>query len=242
MQILKTVDELKQFFKKVDRYDCLADTSFLYALSYDDDQYYKRANEILDLFAENEISIYANVISRMEFVDLIFRKQVTRGCIQLFNSVQSANPGTAIFKLLKNIRDKDTEEKRKNKSYKVTERRLKDLREVIGGSYGISNWKDFCKKFVGSMLASEWSLLEDDLGLNYIGTLEGQSSDLLNAPLKWPDMVQIMGENGVRGPDAMIVNVFMKSKLPLLVTSDRDFEDCFSDPMDQRLDKAIYLL
>lgn len=36
-----------------------------------------------------------------------------------------------------------------------------------------------------------------------------------------------MATHGQRGPDAMIVNLFDKSKFPLLITSDSDLEFVF---------------
>jgi predicted nuclease of predicted toxin-antitoxin system len=55
-------------------------------------------------------------------------------------------------------------------------------------------------------------------------------------------MVQIMAEHGLRGPDAMIVNLFDKSRFSLLITSDSDFENYFDDSMRIGQPKAIFLL
>ncbi len=81
---------------------------FLYGLSYEDDRLFTTANDVHDLLVEAQIPIYANVISRLELVDLVFRKQVTAGCIAMFNSVKGPAYGKDIFKLLKDIRDKGT--------------------------------------------------------------------------------------------------------------------------------------
>ncbi len=91
------------------------------------------------------------------------------------------------------------------------------------------------------MLASEWQMIEDEFGLNFVEIMEGQISNLFNSPLIWKDMVEFMGTYGQRAPDAMIVNLFLKSKFPLLITSDSDFESCFTDPILHQ-DKAIYIL
>lgn len=160
----------------------------------------------------------------------------------MFNSTTSHAHQKEIFKLLKYIRDKDTEAKRNGESYKIDERRLKNLRKIIADDYGISDWKHFCAKYVGAMLTSEWTLVEEDLGLNFVEIMEGQLSPLFNSPLYWKDMVEIMGKHGQRGPDAMIINLFTKSNFPLLITSDSDFESCFSDPLQDYSNKAIYLL
>lgn len=159
----------------------------------------------------------------------------------MFNSTSTHAHQKEIFKLLKYVRDKDTEAKRNGESYKIDERRLKNLRRIIDSDFGISDWKHFCSKYVGTMLISEWTLVEEDLGLNFVEIMEGQPP-IFNSPLYWKDMVEIMGTHGQRGPDAMIINLFSKSNLPLLITSDSDFESCFSDPLQDYKGKAIYLL
>ncbi len=85
-------------------------------------------------------------------------------------------------------------------------------------------------------------MLEQDLGLNFIEIMEGATSEIFNSPLLWREMVEVMGNQGIRGPDAMIVNLFSKSNLPLLITSDSDFETCFSDPLLENPSKAVFFL
>jgi hypothetical protein len=243
MLILRNLKEVAEFLETTDcQIGCLADTNFLYGLAYEGDRLFNVANDALDLLAQNEVPLYANVISRIEIIDLIFRKQVVSGCIEIFNSTSTHAHQTEIFKLLKYIRDKDTEARRDGESYKIDERRLKRLRKIINDEYGISDWKNFCSKYVGAMLTSEWTLVEDDLGLNFVEIMEGQLSPLFSSPLNWKDMVEVMGTHGQRRPDAMIINLFSKSRFPLLITSDSDFESCFSDPLQDYSNKAIYLL
>lgn len=243
MRVIGKIDDLEIFINQSGiEPGCFADTGFLYAISYDDDQFHLRANEVHDLLADQKMPIFANVISRMEFVDLIFRKQVTSGAIQLFDELDPyALSSTKIFKLLKSIRDNQTASLREHKSYKVGERHLKDLRSYISQTGSIKDWKSFCERFVGQLLLNEWMLLENDFGLNFVEVLEGQSSDLFIQDLKWSDMVALMGTNGMRGPDAMILNLFAKSKFPLLITADSDFVNCLPDELIQS-DKAIYIL
>lgn len=242
MRLLRTDDELGLHLGKSSHvFSCLADTGFLYALAYDDDRLHDAASDILDLLSEQKITIYINVISRMEFIDLIFRKQVTQGVIQQFNDLDSRSRGTTIFNLLKDIRDKDTAARRLGQSYKVDENRLKRLRKSIEQVSSIGTWRNFCRNHLENFLLNEWSLLENELGLKFVEVLEGGTSELIEIPLNWRDMVELMGEQGLRGPDAMILNLFSKSKFPLLITSDSDFESCLPEIFDST-DKAVYLL
>lgn len=243
MQILRGIDQFKRHLDGgAIQFGCLADTGFLYALAYKDDRFFEHANDIHDLLVEHEVPIYSNVISRMELIDLIFRKQVTLGCVQLFESATGHAYHKPIFNILKDIRDKNTAAKKNNESYKIEEGRLKKLRKNLVNEYGITDWFDFCATFTDEKLTNEWLAIEQDLGLNFVEILEGQMSDLFNDKLHWSDMVGIMGKMGLRGPDAMIVNLFDKSKFELLITSDSDFENCFTDPLQQISTKSILIL
>ncbi len=241
MQILRTTHELTAYLKGIDRRaGCFADTSFLYGVSDDEDRLFGKAVDIHDLLSDNSIAIHANVISRMEFVDLILRKQLTGGCVKLFEQIERSFGGSELYNLLKSIRDNDARARKNGESYKINESQIKKLKKLIVESTTGTNWKSFCAKYAGPILLSEWKVLEDELGLNFIEILEGDTSEFFKEPLRWEDMVQIMGKDGMRGPDAMIVNFFLRSRFPLLITGDSDFEDCFEDLTAP--DKAIFIL
>ena len=105
MQILRSVNELSKFLSTSKcQAGCLADTGFLYGLAYKDDRLFELANDVHDLLSEKNVPVYANVISRMEFVDLIFRKQVTIGCVQIFKTSTTHSYGKEIYNILKDIR------------------------------------------------------------------------------------------------------------------------------------------
>lgn len=243
MQILRNLKELKDFLggEPIQR-GCLADTGFLYALAYDDDRLFNTANDVFDLIGSLNTPLYANVISRLEFVDLIFRKQITDGAIQIFETMKLNTVHKDLWSFLRNIRDQNTAHKKLNMSYKVDEGRLKRLRYQLEEAASPIKWREFCKLYSGTKLFNEWRMIEEDLGLNFIEILEGHASEHFHTPLLWSDMVNVMGEQGLRGPDAMIVNLFSKSKFPLLITSDTDFENCFTNQLDLHSDKAIYIL
>jgi len=143
--------------------------------------------------------------------------------------------------LLKNIRDQNTAHLKDHQSYKIEESRLKKLRRLFNEASPIG-WKTFCGQYVGSKLFNEWEILEEELGLNFLEIMEGEASDFFNSPLLWSEMVQLMGQYGLRSPDAMTLNFFSKSKFPLLITSDNDFETCVSDSLQYTSNKTIFIL
>ncbi|MFN8943287.1 MAG: hypothetical protein ACK5WZ_01530, partial [Pseudobdellovibrionaceae bacterium] len=90
------------------------------------------------------------------------------------------------------------------------------------------------------VLSSEWLSLEKEFGLSFIEALEGETSDIVTTPLNWSDMVGTMGLYGVRGTDAMILNLFRSCSLNILITSDIDFK--FDEIDDPALDKKGVLI
>ena len=243
MQVLRSLDDLSDYLKNHDCKDgCFADTGFLYAVSYQDDRLHNIASQVLDVLAEHEIPIHANVISRMEFIDLIFRKQITLGAIRLFDSLKPTIASKNLFNLLKDIRDKNTASQRENRSYKIDEGRLKKLRKELSQVLEIMSWKKFCKTYSGKMLVNEWTIMEEEIGLNFVEVMDGGISEEITSPLRWSDMADMMGEHGLRGPDAMILNLFTNSRFPLLITTDGDFEFCLDDQLLFAKDKAIFHL
>lgn len=243
MKILKSLDELNHFLRDVDaEIGCLADTGFLYAQAFDDDRLHNVANDLSDVLSENEIAVFANVVSRMEFIDLIFRKLVTRGAIKVCDDVSPKTTHKNLWNSLKYIRDKNTSAKNDGYSYKVNEAQIKKLRAELEQPLSPLSWKTFCGTYLDQTLFNEWTVVEQEMGLNFIEIMEGAITDEFNESLSWSDMVKVMGKHGLRGPDAMIANLFAKSKFPLLITTDSDFEKCISDPIDGIAKKAIFLL
>lgn len=220
----------------------LADTAFLYALSDTDDRLYKSALDVYEPLENRGVAIFANVISRMEFVDLLFRKQITGGAIEIFKSLDPAVASKNIFNFFKSIRDEDTAHRNDGQSYKIPEGKLKKLREHLESEASSMDWKEFCQKYTGAKFHNDWSVYEQELGLNFVEVLEGQTSDIIASPLFWADMVQVMGEQGIRGPDAMIANLFLKSRFPLLITADKDIARAFDDESPEHESKTILYL
>lgn len=239
MQIIQGIDSLKEFLN-VSRDGILADTGFLYAAADTDDRVNDQALKIYEILEELKVPVYVNVISRMEFVDLIFRKQLTIGAIETYEKM-SNNQNKFLFNFLKSIRDENTAHLRAGQSYKIAEGKLKKLRGYFE-EISATAWRAFCQQYAGEKLSNEWKILEEEFGMEFIEVMENQTSDIIVRPLYWADMIQIMGREGLRGPDAMIANIFIKSRLPLLITTDRDIINSFADEREDHAEKSVFQL
>lgn len=239
MQVLRGIDSLRKFLSD-SRSGILADTGFLYAAADTDDRLNDKALEVYELLEEFEIPVYVNVISRMEFADLVFRKQLTIGAIETYEKM-SGDQTRSLFNFLKSVRDENTAQLRSGQSYKIAEGKIKKLRAHFEELDGAA-WRIFCQQYAGEKLSNEWKILEEEFGMEFIEVMEGQTSDVIEKPLYWSDMIQVMGREGLRGPDAMITNLFLKSGLPLLITTDEDIIKSFADDDPEHANKSVFHL
>lgn len=239
MRVLRGLDSLRKFFE-INRAGVLADTGFLYAAADTDDRLNDQALDVYELLEEFEIPVYVNVISRMEFADLIFRKQLTIGAIETYEKM-SGNEKKSMFNFLKSIRDENTAHLRAGQSYKIAEGKLKKLRSAFE-ELDAAAWRIFCEQYAGEKLSNEWRILEEEFGMEFIEVMEGQTSEVIARPLYWRDMIQVMGREGLRGPDAMIANLYLKSSLSLLFTTDGDIINSFGDDNEEHAGKFVFHL
>jgi hypothetical protein len=47
------------------------------------------------------------------------------------------------------------------------------------------------------MLVNEWTMMDEEIGLNFIEAVDGGTSEEITSPLQWSDMVDLMGEHGM---------------------------------------------
>jgi hypothetical protein len=62
----------------------------------------------------------------------------------------------------------------------------------------------------------------NDLKLNFLGTREIEEQKFFTSRPKWEEMVSIVGKMGIGSSDAMIINLFLQSTIPIMVTADND--------------------
>ena len=240
MRVIRNTDAVRTIIA-TNKFGVLADTGLLYAAADTDDRLHEKAIDVFEILEELNVPVYINVITRMEFADLIFRKQLTIGAIKAYEKMDSDTEKQSFFNFLKSVRDENTAHKKAGQSYKVSEGKLKKLRGYFDDS-GPAAWQAFCQLYAGEKLSNEWKILEEEFGLEFIEALEGQTSNVITEPLYWRDMIQVMGQQGMRGPDAMIVNLFLKSRIPLLVTTDNDITSALKDDyFNQNLKSILHL-
>ena len=89
-----------------------------------------------------------------------------------------------------------------------------------------NGWQKFCHDFLHDKITPIWSETEKELNLNFITLRSQDHSPYLNTNPEWERAVDIMGRYGISSADAMIVNMFLCSKIPLLLTADLEMAEC----------------
>lgn len=111
--------------------------------------------------------------------------------------------------------------------------KLKKYRDLFESEIGPGSWADFCSKFIGDKLQSEWEGQVERKGISY---LDGRSSEYLTAPVEWSDAIKLIETYGIGTSDAMIINIFLRSVFPFIVTADSDVAYCM---MNIETDKVV---
>ena len=93
---------------------------------------------------------------------------------------------------------------------------------------GIDGWALFCRDFLTGKIHRIWQDTEKFFALNFISTRAGEVSPHLDRFPNWENAVDLMERYGLASFDAMIVNMFLCSRIQLLLTADLEMADCVS--------------
>jgi len=196
---------------------CITDTNALFARSMDLDRLNTWADAAFDQFASMGIPVFTNINIRSEFMDLQRRVMIPEGLVTFYEDTKS----TLALPIATQIRSLKTSKQQaalEEKVYKVNDQQMKKYRAL----FGRDAWEQFCVDYLHPYLTKVWDLTISELAINFVGTRAIESREYFNRDPSWDDMIDIMGRFGIGSADAMIVNFFLCSKFPLLVTGDED--------------------
>jgi len=174
----------------------VVDTNVLIAATYDPDRMNEFSGDLLDLIFEEDIPIYCNFNTRMEFLEIYRRIILTEALLEFSVGPVQKFLSETLTRRLKSVKTKNIERERKNQSpFRFGE---KDLKEIMLELVKISDdgrdlWTVLCVDRVGGKLEAAWE-----------------------------DAVHFMEQHGLSSSDAMILNEFLVSKFSLLISNDSD--------------------
>jgi predicted nucleic acid-binding protein len=223
---VKPFSSLEGIVKKSED-QCFVDTSILFSATYPLDRFNEEAESAFTIISRNDVSVFTNVNVRAEFLESHRRVLIAECLIELLETNERLLNGRIIEKLKAHrtsFRRKVLEEK----SAKMEVSQIRAFRFLLS-SYGINgknSWELFCRDLLQPELTPVWATAEKELGLNFISLRSDESAPYLNSVPQWENVVLLMGRYGIASADAMIINMFLCSKIPMLVTADVEMAYC----------------
>jgi hypothetical protein len=204
---------------------CFVDTSILFAASYPPDEFNTEAEEIFEFMAEIDIPVFTNVNVRSEFIDQHRRVMIPEGLGDLY-SKYGKKLDSILYSKLQSVNTSLTNARNTGKSVKFNEEQIKTWRRTLLARQikDKDGWLQFCSDFLQNRIEAIWDQTCEELGVNFL-TLRNtdQKSDWITGDINWKGMASIVGRFGIGSFDAMIINLFLNSKFPIIITADREF-------------------
>ena len=219
---------------------CFIDTSILFAATYPLDRNNEDAEIAFNALLKANLSIYTNVNVKYEFLDLHRRALLMDSLCDFYDLYSNRLPDIVRAKLKshktihKNKIDSD-----KSSKIEVDQQKnfIRLLRPVILENRDA--WEILCHDFLLPQLQPIWENARLQLKIEEIKIRKDDSPQLLNSTPAWEDVVRIMGNRGIASSDAMILNIFNCSKLPLLLTADLEMARCVLS--EKRFNKSVFV-
>lgn len=203
---------------------CITDTNAMFARSMDLDRLNTWADAAFDQFAEMGVPVFTNINIRSEFMELQRRVMVPEGLVTFYEDAKKTLPLHLVTQL-KSLTTAKQQAADEEKLFKFNDQQMKKYRALLfelPEVNGLNGWERFCLDYLHPYLSKVWDLTLNELAINFVGTRAIESRAYFDRDPSWKDMTDIMGRFGVGSADAMIINCFLCSKFPLIVTGDED--------------------
>ncbi len=202
----------------------IADTNLLIAATYDLDPANSDAIQFLDVLSDNQVPIFCNVNVRSEFLEIHRRIIFTEALLDFELHVDKAQIPIELVRKLNSLRTRSSKQTTQDRALRLSEAEIKGFKISMSGIHTGSEdlWTIFCEDRVGNKLASVWTEAESELGLNFLSLRKEDQASYFDKSPDWEGVVRLMETQGLSSSDAMIVNLFLCSKLKAIATSDWD--------------------
>jgi hypothetical protein len=206
---------------------CIVDTNVVFAATFPLDTHNEWADQVFNKLQSSKIPIFTNINIRSEFIELNRRVLIPECLVDFYDAMRGfLNPEIEHkLKSLKTLKARATSESR---AFKLSDSEIKKFRHLLSAievNETTNGWTLFCRDYFHQYITTVWDSAINDLGIQFLGTRAIESKDYFNGDPKWTDMLDIIGNSGIGSSDAMIINLFLQSKLPLIVTADSDVKD-----------------
>jgi len=203
---------------------CILDTNVLFAASFPLDTHNEWAEDVFKVLHALDIPLYTNINVRNEFLELNRRVLIPEGLLQMHVDLgNSIDP--VIDQKLKSLRTRSEKAFAADKTFKLSDPEIKQFRNLMSdfqAPSGKNGWDLFCDDYLSPSIDGVWEDAIEALKIEFLGSRKIESQEHFDSDPRWEDATRIIGKYGIGSSDAMIVNLFMCSKFPIIVTTDRD--------------------
>ncbi len=208
------------------RNGCIVDTNVLFAAAYAPDIHNEWAEALFAKLYELRIPIYTNINIRSEFIDLNRRVLMPESLLDFFDD-QRESLDLETHAKLKSLRTRKEKAAREQRTFKLSDPEIKEFRRLLSRANprGVAAWELVCGTYFGPYLTPVWDDIVRELNIQFIGTRAIDEGPLFQSHPTWPDMLKLVGRFGIGSTDAMIINLYLKSNLALIVTTDNDVSE-----------------
>lgn len=204
----------------------LIDANVLISATYELDRVHEEADGLIERLIQDKIPMFINVNARAEFLEIHRRIIFSEVILDFERQIEKKLLPPSLAQKLTQFRnryERKLKEKPDDPPTRLSEAEIKEFKfEMVQVSSTKGDlWTELCEKHVGDKLSEIWIETEEALGLNSLGLRE-EDQDYLNQAPNWNGAEKLMGKHGLASSDAMILNIFLCSKLEVLVSSDFD--------------------
>jgi hypothetical protein len=203
---------------------CLADTSFLIAISDEDHIFHEEAQFLCEKFSEHNMKLFVSVTARSEFIDYHRRVIITETLMDMLAPTSKWKISSTVRDVLKTQRGWIDNQARSDNEPYLSDSRIKICKQAFlpKTQSGHIGWTELCKEYLAGRLFTAWESVSNTLDLNYIDMRADDVKELFRKELHWDSMYRLAEESALGSQDAMILNLFDCSILPFVVTMDFD--------------------
>lgn len=212
---------------------CIVDTNVVFATSFPLDTYNDWGEEVFDTLHKLNIPVFTNLNVRSEFIDLNRRVLIPEGLIDFYDDYSEVLSGE-IESSLKSLKTRKNKANNENRTFKFNDTDIKQFMQMfkkLEHSSGKDLWQLFCQYYLLPYIENAWEKAVQRMKINFLGTREIESKEFFDKHPSWENMVKIVGLSGIGSSDAMIINLFQESKIPLMITADVGVKNTLLDFM-----------
>lgn len=204
---------------------CIADTSYLIALVYDLDPSHEDAVQSFEFLVEKGFSFFSTVTTRAEYLERQRRIRITEALMTI-RSVPQIDLDKTVRAELTNLKKWIDGQISKDRAPVPSDRELKRIRDLMLSKRtdtGVNSWTAMCQNQLRGTLSAAWDDVVNTVGISHIELGENEFQELITEKVTWAKACSIAEETGVGISDAMILNMFNCSQIPMLLSTDVDF-------------------